>query len=74
VPVSEEFLPTERWYKGPPKRLETQNKYAVRYERVQGKGLKNAETLIWMERQTRVSQEPTRESTSQAGKIIKVTK
>jgi len=37
-------------------------------------GLKNAETLIWMERQIRAFQEPTRERTSQAGKITKVTK
>jgi hypothetical protein len=39
-----------------------------------GRGWKIAEALVCLSIQTRASQEPTRESTSQAGKIIKVTK
>jgi hypothetical protein len=49
-------------------------KYAVWYERVQGRGLKNEEALIRLQVRIRASQEPAYASTAQAGESVKDTK
>jgi len=53
---------------------QTQQKYAVWYEKVQGRGLKNEEALIRLQVRIRASQEPAYASTAQADDSIKDTK
>jgi hypothetical protein len=53
---------------------QTQQKYAIWYERVQRRGLKNEEALIRLQVRIRASQEPAYASTAQAGESVKDTK